>query len=138
MIEAGIDDEVYVIEDKNLLINVFRLIESINSNAVEFDKIVIPIDDLLDLVLTDRINRECIRSMPPARREQPLIYINLGGYGRIIDGNHRLIRRKEDSFKYCEVLVVSVDALKNYCEPLTNRPKREYKEWYRSIFEECA
>lgn len=136
MIDTGYKDEVFTIREENIEIKIYELIDSINRNVIVFELSSKPIEYLLNLIVADKISIKTINDMLPERRDQPLIYTYLAGSGRIIDGNHRLIKRQRDGFDHCVVVAISSEDLKEYCEPFTHLPQRAYKRWFYSVFEQ--
>ncbi len=113
-ISNGIDKEVFVINEYGFHFDIETLINDINKNKVEHETLELNIEQLLTFVRTDIQNKNAISSMSEKRKNEPLIVTNIGDKNRIIDGNHRLIRRKNDGETNCSVVFVSSHLLEAY------------------------
>ncbi|MEJ2076361.1 MAG: hypothetical protein P8X79_23215 [Reinekea sp.] len=74
IIDKGVDDEVLVLQTFGIQIDIAALIEEINSNSDQFLIHECETEILLGINRTDGINVEVLR---------------------VIDGNHRLLKRQE-------------------------------------------
>lgn len=136
MIQNGHKDEVFVATDLNLVISIHSLIQSINAGKVEFIRCNKRTCDLIESIRSDEINGRIVDSMSLERRDQPILYAFLAGKGRIVDGNHRLLRRKQDGTSSTEIIDISSSVLQRYSEPLSSLPKRDQKRWASIVFGE--
>jgi len=134
MIDAGLNDEAFVIRELNLQISVCKLIKAINKRIVKHSAYTLPTTELFEYIVSDKINNEAVAAMTLYRRNQPIIIAHLGGAKRVIDGNHRLYRRKKDNCISTEVIEVSPINLRVFSEPFMSMHRRDQNNW-ESLFE---
>lgn len=94
-LEKGAIDEVLVLQVFGIQINIADLIDHINDNQNLFQVCECPTDRLLKLNRTDGITAETLSQMGEDRCDQPVLVTSIDNYEWIIDGNHRLLKRRE-------------------------------------------
>ncbi len=75
-------------------------------------------DCLATFIKSDIYDKKTLQKMSNKRRNEPIIITNFGDKNRIIDGNHRLIKRINDGYKTCFVIAVLPTILEQFSEPL--------------------
>lgn len=137
MITKGLIDEVFVIRELDLIIKIHSIISSINQYPEEFVLYEAPLVIIKSFVVTDRISRSTVMAINDKRRDQPLIITNLHNQSRVIDGNHRLIKREVDGFLNCYFYLVPPEKLINFSVPISDfKTERRYIKWKKQVFGE--
>jgi hypothetical protein len=117
MITNKIVDEVFVSRDLNISIKITELINYININFDEKDLKYISIDNLLrNCHKSDFINNSYLNEMEDILRDEPIIIFCYNDECLIIDGNHRLLKRKKDGFIECKVIFLDYELIYNFSE----------------------
>lgn len=117
MITNKIDDEVFVSRDLNILIKITELIKYINMNFDEKDLKQISIDSLLhNCNKSDSIKNSHLNEMEDILRDEPIIIFCHNDECLIIDGNHRLLKRKKDGFIDCKVIFLDYELISKFSE----------------------
>lgn len=117
-ISNALHDEVFVIREHSMLIDIASLIDAINQKEIMFNTVEMKSDFLAIFIKSDIYNKKALQKMTDKRRDEPIIITNFGNKNRIIDGNHRLIKRINDGYKTCFVITVPPSILKLFSEPL--------------------
>jgi hypothetical protein len=117
-ISNALHDEVFIIREHSMLIDIASLIDAINQKEIMFDTVEMKSDFLATFIKSDIYNKKALQKMTDKRRDEPIIITNFGNKNRIIDGNHRLIKRINDGYKTCFVITVSPSILELFSEPL--------------------
>lgn len=117
-ISKALQDEVFIVRDSSLLIDIARLIDTINQKEIIFDIREMRSDFLATFIKSDLYDKKILLEMTNTRRNEPIIVTNLGGKNRIIDGNHRLKKCINEGCETCFVIVVSPVILEQFSEPL--------------------
>lgn len=94
ILNKGVDDEVFILKSFEMKIMISELIDFINSNWDLFEAIECETDVLLNLNGSDYINPSNLNFMSEFRMDEPVLVTKINGYDFIIDGNHRLQKRK--------------------------------------------
>ena len=94
ILNKGVDDEVFILKSFEMKIMISELINFINSNWDLFEVIECETDVLLNLNGSDYINPSSLNFMSEFRMDEPVLVTKINGYDFIIDGNHRLQKRK--------------------------------------------
>ena len=94
VLSKGADDEVFILKSFELQIMISELIDFINSNGNLFEVIECETDILLNLNGSDYINPSNLNSMSEFRVDEPVLVAKIDDYEFLIDGNHRLQKRK--------------------------------------------
>lgn len=95
IIEKSVDDEVNVLNAFGIKINIAALIDDINSNFNQYQVIESETSMLLEINRNDGINLEVLKNMTLERMNQPILVTAIDGYDWVIDGNHRLLKRRQ-------------------------------------------
>ena len=74
------------------------------------------INFLCSFVRSDCNDKEALSSMSNSRRDEPVIVTHFCDGNRVIDGNHRLIKRFSDGFDKCQVIEVPLNILEQFIE----------------------
>ena len=117
LISRGRSDEVFIIREHSLLIDITKLIDAINNSDVRFEQTELDTSHLSTFIRSDLLNKESLLKMRDSRRDQPLIISYFRDVNRIIDGNHRFVKRQEEGFSRCKVIVLSHEVLEDFIEP---------------------
>jgi hypothetical protein len=133
MFNKGFDDEVFICRELNLQINIDELIVFLNENTSKYEIIKLDIGDFDSFVLADRLDDQTLEAMQDVRVHEPLICADLSGHVRVIDGNHRLAKRKKLGLEHCYVVMVPFRLLSDFIEPSSPISKRMHKKWFTSI-----
>ncbi len=94
MISLGAPDEILIIQDYGVQINIHKLIEYINTNNKKMKILCILTTELENLCRTDGINSNYLESISNERLNEPLLVGHIKNEKWLIDGNHRLLKRK--------------------------------------------
>lgn len=106
ILSKGVDDEVFLLKSLEIQIMISELIDFINFNSELFDVRECETDILLNLNRSDYINPNNLNSISESRLDEPVLVTKIGDYEFLIDGNHRLQKRKVLSkFKTKYILV---------------------------------
>ena len=116
-ISKGLPDEVFVVGSYGLRIQVHGLIDWIN-NSPNVDAVWCSTDDLLRLRRSDRVQAAVVASMPDHRRDEPVLLCQLLEEWWVIDGNHRLEKRRRDSLAQTLAVPVPPDVIAGFLEEL--------------------
>jgi hypothetical protein len=117
-ISKGVSDECFVCGDLGVLIKIVDIIDVINGTDVELEAFSCPIEELLQMKRADRLDRPTLEKMSKRRRDEPIVIAKLGGNYWIIDGNHRLERRRNDGFEDALVIEAPAELLEQCIAPL--------------------
>jgi hypothetical protein len=116
MIINKINDEVFVSIDLNILIKITELIKYINMNFNEKDLKQILIENLLfNCYKSNSIKNSHLNEMEDILRDEPIIFC-YNDECLIIDGNHRLLKRKKDGFADCKVIFLDYELISKFSE----------------------
>ncbi|GGI81593.1 hypothetical protein GCM10007978_19300 [Shewanella hanedai] len=116
LISQGKPEEVFVLREFNVLIDIEKLIGAINRNSIKYLFEPMDISEIECCVRSDIIEKIHIENMCLNRSNEPIIITTLGDKDRIIDGNHRFVKRKNDGFNSCKVVYIEQSELKEFIE----------------------
>lgn len=117
-ISKALHDEVFIIKEHSLLIDIASLIDAINRKEIIFDTGELRSDFLATFTKSERYDNKTLLEMTNSRRDEPIIISNFGGANRVIDGNHRLIKRISEGYETCLIIGVSPAILEQFSESL--------------------
>lgn len=117
LISKGRSDEVFVISAHSLQIDIAKLIDAINNSNVKFEQTEMDTSYLSTFIRSNMISMESLLNMKTSRRDEPLLISYLMGEKRIIDGNHRFVKRQEEGFSQCKVIALHPEVLEDFKEP---------------------
>lgn len=115
-ISHGKHEEVFILEKFNILIDIEKLIDAINSNSINYSFGTLEISEIDNYVHSNSIDKNHIESMSLNRINEPIVITTLGNKNRIIDGNHRFVKRKTDGLTSCEIVYIEPTELESYVE----------------------
>lgn len=118
MISKGLSDEVFVFRQHSILIKIAELIDAINQGAVAYSVGRLSVGKLKTFVGSGAVREDVLAGLQDRRRDEPLLISFIYGEPWIIDGSHRLEKRGQDGFGFCEVLEFRAKSLKDFVAPL--------------------
>ena len=111
ILEKCVDDEVLVLQVFGIQIDIAALIDHINSNMNLYQICECSTNRLLDLNRTDGIDHVTLSRMSEARLNQPVLVTRIDDYEWVIDGNHRLLKRRELAKESTRYIPINGNAL---------------------------
>ncbi len=135
MISKGLKDEVFVIRELDLIIEVHAIIDYISQHPEEVDLYEASIGDIKGFIQSDKINYSSVEEVGEQRIIEPLLIIELHNVVRVIDGNHRLLKRELDGLLKCSFYLIPAEILVKFSSPLSCfKTERRFKNWKKQVF----
>lgn len=110
------EDEVFVAGDFGIVVQVWRLIDHVNGNA-DLQPRVLPTDDLVSQRLPAELDESRLSRIDEARLEEPLLVWKPDARVVVLDGNHRLERRRQLGLETTRAFVLPTEIVEAASEP---------------------
>lgn len=110
------EDEVFVARDLGIVVQVWRLIDHVNESA-DLQPSLLPTDNLVSQRLPAGLDTSWLSRIGEGRLEEPLLVWKPDARVVILDGNHRLERRRQLGLETTRAYVLPTEVVAAFSEP---------------------